>query len=558
LLRSLASTSLPYNAADWYWIPSRAIASMGDVEPITEFPYFTVLYADLHAHLFSLPITLLALAWAISVVKSRAWKIFPQESQILGYLKIIIGLLFGGIVIGALRPTNTWDFPTYLILGVIAIGFGLWKYHSEKEVSTISDSWIRYTYPVLFVSLAFLLYEPFSQWYAQAYSSVDFWNGPRTSFSDYLTHWGLFLFLIVTWMLHETIDWMAVTPLSHLRKLLPFKTILWIVGCSSIFLMVILGLKLPSSETITNLPFGLGSLLFSGVQIVWFVLPMGIWTIILLLRPGQQDEKRIILFMVGTALALTLFVEIVVLRGDIGRMNTVFKFYLQAWILFGISAAMSFGWMFDYIRSLKYNLIKAIPSWVLLWEISVTLLVIAAALYPIMATPGKFTDRMVQDAPHTLDGMAYMQYASYNDQNMEMDLSQDYAAICWMQKNIIGSPVIVEGNVPEYRWGTRYTIYTGLPGVVGWNWHQRQQRGVASNEWVTDRVAEINMFYQSQDLDQSVKFLKKYQVSYIVVGQLERAYYPGIGLDKFAANQGKLWEEVYHNEKTTIYKVLDR
>jgi uncharacterized membrane protein len=35
-----------------------------------------------------------------------------------------------------------------------------------------------------------------------------------------------------------------------------------------------------------------------------------------------------------------------------------------------------------------------------------------------------------------------------------------------MQDNIQGSPVIVEANCPEYRWCTRYTIYTGLPGVV--------------------------------------------------------------------------------------------
>ena len=558
LLRSLAGESLPYNSADWYWIPSRAIASMGDVEPITEFPYFTVLYADLHAHLFSLPITLLALAWAISAVKNRAWKIKPQETQLLGYLKIIVGLLVGGLAIGALRPTNTWDFPTYLLIGVIAIGFGLWRYHCDMKDSPNSETWTRYLYPVFLVVLAFFLYQPFSQWYAQAYTSVDFWNGPRTSFSDYLTHWGLFLFLIVTWMFHETIDWMAATPLSYLRKLLPYKTIIWILCSVTVLVMVTLGIKLPSSGDMANLPFGFGSVLFSGVQIAWFVLPMGIWTIILLLRSGQSDEKRITLFMIGTALALTLFVEIIVLRGDIGRMNTVFKFYLQAWILFGISAAMALGWMLDNILNLKLISNKALPSWVLIWEIGVILLVICAALYPIMATPGKFNDRMVQEAPRTLDGMAYMQYAHYNDQNMDMDLSQDYTAIRWMQDNIIGSPVIVEGNVPEYRWGTRYTIYTGLPGVVGWNWHQRQQRGIASNEWVTDRVAEVSVFYQGQDLDQTEKFLNKYQVSYIVLGQLERAYYPGSGLDKFPANRGKLWEEVYRNGKTTIYKVVGR
>ena len=62
-----------------------------------------------------------------------------------------------------------------------------------------------------------------------------------------------------------------------------------------------------------------------------------------------------------------------------------------------------------------------------------------------------------------------------------------------------GSPVIVEANTPEYRWGNRFTIYTGLPGVVGWNWHQRQQRAVVPSEWVTERIDEISeVLYHSR------------------------------------------------------------
>ena len=52
-------------------IPSRAIPAPGDIEPITEFLLFTVLYGDPHAHLFALPITLLVLAFALSVVLCR-------------------------------------------------------------------------------------------------------------------------------------------------------------------------------------------------------------------------------------------------------------------------------------------------------------------------------------------------------------------------------------------------------------------------------------------------------------------------------------------------------
>ncbi len=44
-------------------------------------------------------------------------------------------------------------------------------------------------------------------------------------------------------------------------------------------------------------------------------------------------------------MVLTLMVELIVLRGDIGRMNTVFKFYLQVWTMFSISGQPRSGWL---------------------------------------------------------------------------------------------------------------------------------------------------------------------------------------------------------------------
>jgi uncharacterized membrane protein len=139
---------------------------------------------------------------------------------------------------------------------------------------------------------------------------------------------------------------------------------------------------------------------------------------------------------------------------------------------------------------------------------------------------------------------------------MLMNLQSDYYAIRWMQDNINGSPVIVEGNTPEYRWGSRFTIYTGLPGVVGWNWHQRQQRAVQQETVVTRRIADIAEFYGTESYSTTKGFLEKYDVTYIIVGQLEKAYYPGRGLDKFTFWNGQLWQEVYGDGFTKIYEVL--
>jgi uncharacterized membrane protein len=167
----------------------------------------------------------------------------------------------------------------------------------------------------------------------------------------------------------------------------------------------------------------------------------------------------------------------------------------------------------------------------------------------------KIRDRMSVRAPHTLDGMAYMQTATFNESGADMDLSKDYRAILWMQENIQGSPVIVEGHTTEYRWGNRFTINTGLPSVVGWNWHQRQQRALTPENWVTDRVQAIADFYSTFNRETTVEFLQKYNVSYIVVGVMEKVLYPMDGLVKFDVWEGDLWNAVYQDGDTVIYEV---
>ncbi|MFT3890405.1 MAG: hypothetical protein QM730_02125 [Anaerolineales bacterium] len=148
-----------------------------------------------------------------------------------------------------------------------------------------------------------------------------------------------------------------------------------------------------------------------------------------------------------------------------------------------------------------------------------------------------------------------MKYAQYDTNGQRLVLDEDYRAIRWMQDNVQGSPVIVEANCVEYHWCTRFTIYTGLPGVVGWNWHQRQQRVYTSTE-VQARVDDIGSFYNAVDIEFARTFLKKYDVRYIIVGQLERAAYTPEGLIKFEQYDGQYWRAVYHDGATTIYEVV--
>ena len=535
LVQLFETKTLHYRMDEWYWNPSRAIGGEHG-GPITEFPFFTFLYGDLHAHFIALPITVLALAWVLSVVLSRG----KSGKRNRGLIDLLAVPLFGALVVGALRPTNTWDFYPYLALGTAALLFAMWQDFREDKTS-----WSRSALRIfIFLAFAMITFQPYSNWYGQGYTSIKPWFGTHTPVNDFLVHWGLFLFVIVTWMISETINWMATTPVSALSKLKKYRELILAAFLILLVIIISFGVTLENKVSI-----GEFNILGSGVHIIWFVLPLMVWTAILLFRPDQPLEKSVVLFLIGTSLAITLMVELVYVVGDIGRMNTVFKFYLEAWTFFAVSAAVCLTWMIDSVRKWR-------PSLKGFWQVIFYILVSSAALYPLLGGVAKIKDRMSMDAPHTLDGMAYMQTAVYHDLDTRLDLSQDYRAIRWMQDNIQGSPVIVEANQVEYHWATRYTVYTGLPGVVGWNWHQRQQRTLTPHEWVFSRVEAVNVFFDIPDLDYARDFLEKYQVSYIVVGQLERAKYSSGGIDKFLAGEGILWKEVYRDQETVIYQSL--
>ncbi len=518
---------LPIGRGDWYWFPSRVIPAPNDVEPITEFPLFTFLYSDMHAHMIVMPITLFIIAWAVSFIKSRAHMSRTEWVAAFG---------IGALMVGALRPTNTWDLYTYFPLAALALAYTLYRNFEWKDRFNFPDWLGRALVAVGAVVLLYmagsLLYSPFTQWYGQSYGAVDPWKGSHTPISSYITQWGLFLFIIVAWLAWETRQWMASTPVSHLNKLREYA------------LFIEIGIAVVAALMVFSA--------MDGVRAGLVALPLAAWAAILILRPDMTDVKRGVLLMVGTALVLTLAVEVVVLVGDIGRMNTVFKLSLQAWILLAVSAAAAFGWLINVFPLWRFR-------WRTIYQVGLYALLAGAFLFTLTATTDKISDRMNPLAPHTLDGMTYMKYSQHWD-GQTMELSEDYNAIRWLQNNVEGSPVIVEANCIEYRWCTRMTMYTGLPGVVGWNFHQRQQRGVASIE-VQQRVDEIGVFYTTTDITLARDFLKKYHVKYIIVGQIERNVYPVIdgipdGLAKFEQFNGEYWNLVYHDKNTTIYEVI--
>jgi len=146
-----------------------------------------------------------------------------------------------------------------------------------------------------------------------------------------------------------------------------------------------------------------------------------------------------------------------------------------------------------------------------------------------------------------------MASAVYQDERGPLELRHDLDAIRWLRDNLEGTPIIVEGVTPFYRWGSRISIYTGLPTVVGWDWHQKQQRWDYQH-LVDQRIADVNAFYAGTDPTAATAFLNRYGVRFVIVGTVERAYYPRPGLAKFDQMTSHL-EPVYKNAATTIYRV---
>lgn len=522
----------------WFWNASRVIP-----DAINEFPFFTFTYADLHAHMIALPLTLLALAATVALVRLAP---APRSNQPAAAIREpspwciplgeLLPIVLLGLVLGALRATNTWDFPTYTLAGLAALivleaarrSRMPWPSALDERLAFVFRSVVAVLWrAILLLLVATVTFYPYTQNYATAYAGLQAWTEAKTQISDYLTVHGFFLALGLIYLIAEF--------RSQVReRLLPD----WL-GQAGPFVLVLGVVLLAGGWAL-------------GVRIWLIALPLFILAVLLAFGRDLPAARRLALLLLALALAVTMGVEVIRQKDDIGRMNTVFKFSMQAWVLFGVSTAYGLaGWV---SRAATWR-----PGWRRLALAVTALLFAATLLYPPFAARAKMRDRFSAEAsPRGLDGMAYMDRAIYVDNGQDMRLADDKAAMLWLLRNVAGSPVILEGQVVEYRWGSRFSIYTGLPTVQGWNWHQRQQRSVVP-QVVERRVSQVQELYNTVDLARARKLLDTYQVSYVIVGALERAYYTAEGLAKFEAlvGQGYL-QQVYTGGAVTIYEVVGR
>ncbi len=562
--------ALPIAINEWYWNASRAIPSGPYESVITEFPFFTFLYGDLHAHLLAMPLAFLSLALAVALVRKSEGLDAAEDKAWRGWLRTLGPLVLWSLIIGALRTTNTWDVPPHLLVVLGALVISQFSQGERSRWQKIGA--VAWQFGLVFLLSWSVLYWPFWQSYGAYYNSVGLWTGTRTLLFAYLVVHGLFLFGILSYLSARVLsEWREIPALRRLvlsiryrkkaRRLkevgemagvrgLPLPLLAWL-GLALLVLLELLFL-IPGLIPLTRpLAEGVeaGAFAYRGLAVFALGAPVALAGLLFLLRPRLSPTLRLWAYWVLLGLAMTLGVEVIVVEGDIGRMNTVFKFYLQVWLMWGVAAAAAVIWMLPRLRHWR--------SGQRLWLGLLAALVFFAALYPPLAAWAKINDRFDVRTGTGLDGWAYMETAHYYDPNGgSYDLKWDLEAIRWLLDNVVGTPVILEGHAPEYRWGARYSINTGLPTVLGWNWHQRQQRAAADDQAVWTRANDVAQIYNTVNLDQATSLLRKYHVRYVIVGPLERLYYQAAGLAKFErmAAEGML-HPVFDNGEVTIYQV---
>ncbi|KPV48514.1 hypothetical protein SE17_37655, partial [Kouleothrix aurantiaca] len=187
-LTTYASQQACRGRSEWaFWDATRLVGMSQQDSTINEFPFFTFLFADMHAHMMSLPLALLALGLMVALIKGatppgeRRWRFDGAH---------VLAIALLALVIGALRATNTWDFPAYLALGMLTLGLLAWRrLQLGASMPHTALAWLGGALALLVGSS--MLFLPFLRSFATDYAGFELWRGTRTSAADILRINGL-------------------------------------------------------------------------------------------------------------------------------------------------------------------------------------------------------------------------------------------------------------------------------------------------------------------------------------------------------------------------------
>lgn len=606
----------------WVFAPTRAIPAPEQLINITEFPYFGALYADLHPHVIAMPFTvlLIALAWQLA----SQWRMIPlavsRRSQ-RAIFAVGAPVVLLGLGLGVLFMTNAWDMPLYAIVAAVGVIM------ATKGLSSI---WRRLGVSLIVLAImgviAIVCILPFMMHYVALFGEIGTVRD-RSPLLAIQSHLGVQLLLLTVGIAALTIHRSGIRrrelsvhfvvsiallalgllfqllgndEASFLLRLGEFITVavvvsIWMVAAWSairrhgdfnahpvvlrteiVHLGALVVILLAIEHTTLALYLGIGL----AAAILWLAL--------------KAPSERFIMAMIAGGTLLGASLELVYLVDDLSgtqwyRMNTIFKFYNQIWILLGIATAALTGravWSIlstpntDPGPEISPTLRDGSRSpWAWISAILVVPVAIASLAYAFVATPIRLDQHWTgYDRDLTLNAYQWMEYGEIplsvvqenNGQQQlvptdPLEYDDDLAAIDWLNENVQGTPVIAEAAFGEYRCnGSRFSIATGLPAVIGWQRHQQQQRYLDD---LTARESALRELYTTPNVDTKQRIIDQYGIEYIIVGQTER-HYPTRngnecidtgspeGIAAIEGMVGSTLEVAFEHGTTTIYRVV--
>lgn len=567
----------------WWWRASRVVQDYDLAgnwrEVIDEFPFFSYLLGDLHPHVLVMPFALLAIGLSLNLYLGGA-----QGKIRLMWITISMNwstLLAASLIIGGLAYLNTWDFPMYVVLfSLVYTGYRINVnrqvektnyFESELVEGTVENSphntplielikdFFSISIPLIVAGI--LLYLPFYAGFSSQAGGIL----PNLVFSTRGIHlWVMFGSLFIPIFLYMIF--------AYLRRRDRFNFGRGLIISAGLILSLLL-LSLGFGTVLANIPL-LGNIFMSSIgggsnpELVAESLSrrfpgFALITLLLLLSfvigyfyrllrpaisenemtledvhqtsispPGQRDHAKylphdfvMVLILMGGL--LVLFVEFFYLRDQFGtRMNTIFKFYFQTWIFWGLAAAFGSGILLKKLSGI----------WNILFRIGLGTLLIVSLTYPLLSLWNK-THGFNPAYEFTLDGTAYLERSS----------PEEMAGINWVKNAPAG--VVVEAVGPQYSEYARVATISGKPNVLGWAGHESQWRG--GSKEIGTRAEDIEAIYSSNNWERTRLLLEMYDVRYIYIGNLERRTY--------VVNEAKfeqfLGEPVFEYGQVVIYEI---
>ncbi|MFC7200115.1 DUF2298 domain-containing protein [Halospeciosus flavus] len=481
-----------------YWPPSRVIEGT-----INEFPLFSYLNGDLHAHMMSATVLFLVLATLYAYWRTPGRDLRRRRLLVLGVLPPLVGVL---------TMTNTWSLPTALGLATLTLAGAPARPRTllPDAVATRLDTRdplraegqrivLALLPTVVVAGLALAWVAPFVT--GVLLGGVGgrhpvFWPD-RSGLGRFLLVHGAFLAVFWTYLAGK----LDLTPRRAAGLLTAFAGLLVV---SKVWTLVGLALVGP--------------------------LVVGGW--VLLRRTDRTGFETLLLVAAGGLVVLVEFVYLADLAAP-GRFNTVFKVYFQVWTMWAVVAGVAVAALCVKCRTWLPN---TSPDRRQVVGLVFVFLVLSAVLvpYPTMALSKHFAGA---DDP-TLDAIQF----AHDSHPYEAE------AIEWFVDTTDGERphIVSRPTYAVYTWGNPVSSLTGIPTVVGWA-HETGYRGTAPFE---ARATEVAVLYTTNDTDSRATLLDKYDVQYIYYGPRERAKYGNV---TFASEPGL--SVAFENEKVTVYAV---